>query len=78
VAPIKALCSERYHDWSKKFGSFGLKCTELTGDTDIDDFQDLHRSHMVFTTPVSWWSDWYCTYFCTWIVLQFSWVPLNC
>ena len=52
VAPIKALCNERYQDWNKKFGSFGLRCTELTGDTDLDDFQELQYSNIVFTTPV--------------------------
>ncbi|XP_066930913.1 probable ATP-dependent DNA helicase HFM1 [Clytia hemisphaerica] len=52
LAPIKALCSERYQDWTSKFGPFALKCTELTGDTDIDDFQELHKAHIVFTTPV--------------------------
>ncbi|XP_066935876.1 uncharacterized protein [Clytia hemisphaerica] len=54
LAPIKALCSERYQDWTSKFGPFGLKCTELTGDTDIDDFQELHKAHIVFTTPEKW------------------------
>ena len=53
VAPIKALCSERHQDWSNKFGAFGLTCTELTGDTDLDDFQVLQSSHIVLTTPVS-------------------------
>ena len=52
MAPIKALCNERYQDWTKKFSPFGLNCTELTGDTDIEDFQALQRSHIVFTTPV--------------------------
>ena len=53
VAPIKALCSERYEDWNNKFSKFGLKCTEMTGDTELDDFQELQMSHIVFTTPVS-------------------------
>jgi ATP-dependent DNA helicase HFM1/MER3 len=34
VAPIKALCSERYLDWNLKFGPLGIKCVELTGDSD--------------------------------------------
>lgn len=55
VAPIKALCSERHADWSAKFESFGLKCTELTGDTDLDDFHVLQYTHIVLTTPVSVW-----------------------
>ncbi|KAI8504904.1 ATP-dependent DNA helicase MER3 [Branchiostoma belcheri] len=31
MAPMKALCSERYLDWKEKFGPLGLKCQELTG-----------------------------------------------
>lgn len=54
MAPIKALCSERYQDWNAKFSPFGLKCTELTGDTELDDFHELQYSHIVFTTPVSY------------------------
>ena len=38
VAPIKALCSERYNDWKDKLEPLGLKCMELTGDTEVDDF----------------------------------------
>ncbi|KDQ61091.1 hypothetical protein JAAARDRAFT_173613 [Jaapia argillacea MUCL 33604] len=33
MAPTKALCSERYRDWSAKFDALGVKCCELTGDT---------------------------------------------
>ena len=39
MAPIKALCSERLQEWTAKFAPLGLKCQELTGDTDLDDFQ---------------------------------------
>ena len=52
VAPIKALCSERYADWSDKFGPLGLTCCELTGDTEMDDYFELHRAHIIATTPV--------------------------
>ncbi|KAF8315130.1 P-loop containing nucleoside triphosphate hydrolase protein, partial [Clavulina sp. PMI_390] len=33
MAPTKALCSERFKDWSRKFGPLGVTCVELTGDT---------------------------------------------
>ncbi|KIO34323.1 hypothetical protein M407DRAFT_218466 [Tulasnella calospora MUT 4182] len=33
MSPTKALCSERFNDWTKKFGPLGVKCCELTGDT---------------------------------------------
>jgi len=52
VAPIKALCAERYTDWSNKFGPLGLSCCELTGDTEIDDYFELQHAHIITTTPV--------------------------
>ncbi|KDQ33025.1 hypothetical protein PLEOSDRAFT_1073367 [Pleurotus ostreatus PC15] len=33
MSPTKALCSERFRDWSTKFDPLGIKCCELTGDT---------------------------------------------
>lgn len=53
VAPIKALCSERFEDWKTKFGSVGLRCLELTGDSLIDDYTELQDVHIIITTPVS-------------------------
>lgn len=35
VAPVKALCYERHADWSLRFGPLGVKCLELTGDSDV-------------------------------------------
>ena len=52
VAPMKALCSERYEDWSKKFNRVGLTCKELTGDSEMDDYFELQKAHIVMTTPV--------------------------
>ena len=34
IAPVKALCSERFHDWKLKFTFLGLNILELTGDSD--------------------------------------------
>jgi ATP-dependent DNA helicase HFM1/MER3 len=53
VAPIKALCSQRFEDWKQKFGPLGLTCMELTGDTEIDDFFEIQDAHIIMTTPVS-------------------------
>ncbi len=50
---MKALCSERYEDWTAKFGPLGMKCKELTGDTELDDYFELQDVHIVLTTPVS-------------------------
>ncbi|KAG2349464.1 P-loop containing nucleoside triphosphate hydrolase protein [Suillus weaverae] len=33
VAPTKALCTEKYKEWTTKFGSLGIPSCELTGDT---------------------------------------------
>ena len=54
VAPMKALCSERFSDWQAKFGPLGLRCCELTGDSQLDDYFELQSAQIVMTTPVSW------------------------
>ncbi|KAM4552713.1 putative ATP-dependent DNA helicase HFM1 [Odontesthes bonariensis] len=54
MAPIKALCSQCFENWKKKFGPLGLNCKELTGDTEIDDFFEIHDSHIILTTPEKW------------------------
>ncbi|XP_033759553.1 probable ATP-dependent DNA helicase HFM1 [Pecten maximus] len=54
MAPIKALCSERLQDWTAKFEAFGLKCKELTGDTEIDDYYELQEVNVILTTPEKW------------------------
>lgn len=52
-APTKALCAERYRDWSKKFGPFGLNCVEFTGDTDNLRVRP-QSAHVIITTPEKW------------------------
>jgi len=53
VAPIKALCNERYEDWSHRFAVLGLRCLELTGDSLMYDYSELQDVHIILTTPVS-------------------------
>jgi len=53
VAPMKALCSEKYLDWSSRFSMLGLKCLELTGDSLMSDYSELQDVHIILTTPVS-------------------------
>ncbi|KAA0719127.1 putative ATP-dependent DNA helicase HFM1 [Triplophysa tibetana] len=55
MAPIKALCSQQYENWNQKFGPLGLKCKELTGDTEIDDMFEVQDAHLILTTPISEW-----------------------
>ncbi|KAM8839530.1 putative ATP-dependent DNA helicase HFM1 isoform 1-T1 [Synchiropus picturatus] len=54
MAPIKALCSQCFDNWSKKFGPLGVNCKELTGDTEIDDLFEIQDSHIILTTPEKW------------------------
>ncbi|XP_013384284.1 probable ATP-dependent DNA helicase HFM1 [Lingula anatina] len=54
MAPIKALCSERYEDWRPRFEPLGLKCKELTGDTELDDYFELQEVNIIMTTPEKW------------------------
>ncbi|KAJ7411127.1 hypothetical protein BTVI_51082 [Pitangus sulphuratus] len=54
VAPIKALCSQRFEDWKEKFGPIGLTCKELTGDTLMDDLFEIHHADIIITTPEKW------------------------
>lgn len=52
VAPIKSLCSERYEDWKKKFSIHGLRCVEMTGDSDFsDDMSLISNNQLIITTP---------------------------
>ncbi|XP_074923887.1 putative ATP-dependent DNA helicase HFM1 [Chelonoidis abingdonii] len=54
MAPIKALCSQRFDDWKDKFGPIGLSCKELTGDTVMDDLFEIQHAHIIMTTPEKW------------------------
>ncbi|NXP47631.1 HFM1 helicase, partial [Heliornis fulica] len=54
MAPIKALCSQRFGDWKEKFGPIGLSCKELTGDTVMDDLFEIHHADIIITTPEKW------------------------
>ncbi|XP_054836336.1 probable ATP-dependent DNA helicase HFM1 [Eublepharis macularius] len=54
MAPIKALCSQRFEDWKEKFEPIGLVCKELTGDTAMDDLFEIQHAHVILTTPEKW------------------------
>ncbi|XP_071950834.1 probable ATP-dependent DNA helicase HFM1 [Antedon mediterranea] len=54
MAPMKALCSERCQDWQEKFSALNIKCSELTGDTEEEECQQLHNSSIILTTPEKW------------------------
>ena len=54
MAPLKALCAERLSDWQQKFSSFNIKCLEVTGDSDVDDYSAIKSANLIFTTPEKW------------------------
>lgn len=54
VAPIKALCRERFQDWEEKFSCIGVKCKEVTGDSEINDITKLYPYQLILTTPEKW------------------------
>eukprot|EP01029_Cantina_marsupialis_P030668 TRINITY_DN838_c0_g1_i2.p1 TRINITY_DN838_c0_g1~~TRINITY_DN838_c0_g1_i2.p1 ORF type:complete len:1736 (-),score=582.30 TRINITY_DN838_c0_g1_i2:39-4685(-) len=53
VAPLKALVKERLSDWNDKYGRFGFKILELTGDVTPDASQ-LRAADVLITTPEKW------------------------
>ncbi|XP_069823753.1 probable ATP-dependent DNA helicase HFM1 [Dendropsophus ebraccatus] len=54
MAPIKALCGQRYEDWKEKFEPVGIVCKELTGDTEVEDLFEIQHAHIIMTTPEKW------------------------
>ncbi|XP_054272516.1 uncharacterized protein LOC128992802 [Macrosteles quadrilineatus] len=54
MAPVKALCSEKYQDWVDKFSRLGINCLEVTGDFDNLDFNDIKQYQLILTTPEKW------------------------
>ncbi|XP_077134788.1 putative ATP-dependent DNA helicase HFM1 isoform X2 [Ranitomeya variabilis] len=54
MAPIKALCGQRFEDWKQKFEPIGLLCKELTGDTEVEDLFEIQHAHIIMTTPEKW------------------------
>lgn len=54
MAPTKSLCSERQRDWEGKFSSLGVKCAELTGDTDHAHLRHVQNASIIITTPEKW------------------------
>jgi ATP-dependent DNA helicase HFM1/MER3 len=53
-APTKSLCSERCRDWKPKFLPLGLKCVEVTGDTEQTHLTQIRDASIIITTPEKW------------------------
>jgi ATP-dependent DNA helicase HFM1/MER3 len=57
ISPSKALCEERYDDWSQRFSAMdiGIQCSMITGDMEPgDSFRDIAASQVILTTPEKW------------------------
>jgi replicative superfamily II helicase len=57
MSPSKALCEERFADWSKRLSAMnlGIEIAVVTGDGDPSDaYHDLASSHFIITTPEKW------------------------
>jgi hypothetical protein len=58
IAPSKALCEERYEDWSRRLSELklGIRTAMITGDAEQpgDTFRDIATSHLILTTPEKW------------------------
>ena len=57
IAPSKALCDERFEDWSCRFADMhmGIQCAMITGDAEPGDcYRDMTTAHVILTTPEKW------------------------
>ncbi|KAK9512864.1 hypothetical protein O3M35_001186 [Rhynocoris fuscipes] len=54
MAPIKALCTEKFREWEKKFTSLGIRAIEITGDSDGSDLIIIQHFNLILTTPEKW------------------------
>ncbi|KAL9148882.1 hypothetical protein ABFS82_12G072800 [Erythranthe guttata] len=51
IAPSKALVQEKLRDWTKKLGSLGINCLELTGDNEYYTIKSIQDADIILTTP---------------------------
>ncbi|KAL5723867.1 DNA helicase [Ranunculus cassubicifolius] len=51
IAPSKALVQEKLRDWNQKFGSWGINCLELTGDSEVHNKKVIQEADIILTTP---------------------------
>ena len=53
ISPSKALCEERYGDWSQRLADIdpSLECACVTGDASQDSYRNIASAHVIVTTP---------------------------
>ena len=55
IAPNKALCSQRYSEWSRAFGRINLSVVEVTGDSEMtQSLSRVAKASIIITTPEKW------------------------
>lgn len=58
ISPSKALCEERYNDWSGRFIQVdpGIEVVMVTGDdySSGNSFENVASAHIILTTPEKW------------------------
>jgi superfamily II helicase len=58
LSPSKALCEERYDDWTSRLSSLklGIRTAMITGDDSEpgEAFREISQSHLIITTPERW------------------------
>lgn len=52
ISPSKALCEERFDDWSRRYKHLSISL--VTGDGDNTAFADLSAAQLIVTTPEKW------------------------
>ncbi|XP_073288785.1 DExH-box ATP-dependent RNA helicase DExH17 isoform X2 [Primulina huaijiensis] len=51
IAPSKALVQEKLRDWTQKLGPLGIKCLEMTGDSEFYRISNIQEADIILTTP---------------------------
>lgn len=57
ISPSKALCEERFDDWTKRLAQtkLGIEVATVTGDGDPgESFRDVASAQIILTTPEKW------------------------
>ena len=58
LAPLRALCDERWREWQSLFGPLQLKVALVTGDTpDTEPARNsMYHADIIVTTPEKWYA----------------------
>ncbi|CAG2100960.1 unnamed protein product [Medioppia subpectinata] len=54
MAPLKKLVDEKYSELKRSFERFGINCVQMTGDSEMKDYERLRDVNIVVTTPEKW------------------------